>query len=123
MMNLKKINAILNEIIRSSELSRFEVTVGNGVSTPFGLRVDESEEGSFVEIKLYYECEVPGDILHRTQEMIYRSFAIDPNRTLYRFACGDGNVSYYKPGGFSGFTAVEAMYIVNIMNLVEEGDN
>ena len=121
MMNLKKINAILNKICEVSELSRFETTVGDGISTPFGIKVEEGE-GNFIEVKLYYECEIPGDILGRSQELIYRSFAIGPDRTLYRFACGDGNVSYYKPGGFGGFTAVEAMYIVNIMNLVEGGD-
>ena len=122
MMNLKKINAILNKICEVSELSRFEITVGDGISTPFGIKVEEGE-GNFIEVKLYYECEVPGDILGRTQELIYRSFVIDSDRRLYRFVCGDGKTSHYLPGGFGGFTAVEAMYIVNIMNLVEEGDN
>ena len=119
---MKKINAILDKICEVSELSRFEVTVGVGVSEPFGLKATSDESGRFLEVKLYYECENPGDILGRTQELIYRSFIIGPDRTLYRFACGDGEVSYYKPGGFGGFTAVEAMYIVNIMNLVEGGD-
>ena len=121
-MNLKKINAILNKICEVSELSRFEIVVGEAVGTPFGIRVESEKEGNFIEVKLFYECEIPGDILGRTQELIYRSFAIGPDRTLYRFACGDGNVSHYESGGFGGFTAVEAMYIVNIMNLVEGGD-
>ena len=122
-MNLKKINAILNKICEVSELSRFEIIVGQGVGTQFGVKVEECDGGDFVEIKLYYECEVPGDILGRTQEMIYRSFVIDSDRVLYRFVSSDGDDTYYLPGNFGGFTAVEAMYIVNIMNLVEEGDN
>lgn len=123
MMNMKKINAILDKICEVSELSRFEITVGNGIGTPFGIKVEESVEGDFVEIKLYYECEIPGDILGRSQELIYRSFVIGPDRTLYRFACGDGKTSHYLPGGFGGFTSVESMYIVNIMNYVEGDDN
>ena len=123
MMNLKKINAILNKICEVSELSRFEIIVGQGVGTQFGVKVEECDGGDFVEIKLYYECEVPGDILGRTQEMIYRSFVIDSDRVLYRFVSSDGDDTYYLPGNFGGFTAVEAMYIVNIMNLIEEGDN
>ena len=123
MMNLKKINAILNKICEVSDLSRAELTVGNGVETPFGIKVVENTDGKFIEIKLYYECDIPGDILGRTQELIYRSFAIGPDRTLYRFCGGNGDETYYTPGGFGGFTAVEAMYIINIMNLVEGGDN
>ena len=123
MMNLKKINEILGKILEASEAIRFEVTIGNGVETPFGIKVTADESGRFLEVKLYYECENPGDILGSTQELIYRGFVIGPDRTLYRFACGDGNVSYYKPGGFGGFTSVESMYIVNIMNYVEGGDN
>ena len=122
MMNVIKIKEILNKVLEISELSRFEIIVGQGVGTQFGVKVEEAAEGKFVEIKLYYECEIPGDILHRTQEMIYRSFVIDSDRVLYRFVSSDGDDTYYLPGNFGGFTAVEAMYIVNIMNLVEGGD-
>ena len=97
MMNMKKINAILNKICEVSELSRFEIIVGQGVGTQFGVKVEEAAEGKFVEIKLYYECEIPGDILHRTQEMIYRSFVIDSDRVLYRFVSSDGDDTYYLP--------------------------
>ena len=122
-MNVNKIKEILNKVLEISELSRFEIIVGQGVGTQFGVKVEECDGGDFVEIKLYYECEVPGDILGSTQELIYRSFVIDSDRRLYRFVCGDGKTSHYLPGGFGGFTSTEAMYIVNIMNYVEEGDN
>ena len=124
MKNINKINQILKMIVRSSDsdLSSYEITIGKGVVTPYGTKVEETKDGgNFIEVKLYYECDVPNDILGRTQELIYKSFVIGPDRTLYRFNGSDGQTSYYKPGGFGGFTAIESMHILGIMNYVEEG--
>ena len=66
MMNVIKIKEILNKVLEISELSRFEIIVGQGVGTQFGVKVEVCDGGDFVEIKLYYECEIPGVILHCT---------------------------------------------------------
>ena len=121
MMNISKINAILGMIVNQENLSDFETTVGKGVVTPFGTKVEEDTTGDFIEVKLYYDIDKPRDPLGRVQKLIYRSFVIGPDRTLYRFNGSDGETSYYIPGKFEGFNALESMYIVNIMNYVEEG--
>lgn len=121
MMNINKIKEILEMIVNQADLSGFETIVGKGVTTPLGLKVEEDKRGDFIEVKLYYEIESPRDPMGRIQKLIYRSFVIGPDRTLYRFDGGDGQTSYYRPGKFGGFNALESMYILNIMNYVEEG--
>ena len=125
MIDIKKIEEILNKLIGISEFSRFEVKIRKGVETPFGLKI-ENTDGNFVEVKLYEEIEeIEGfdDILDTPVELIYRSFVIGPDREIYRYNGSDGHASYYKNEGFSGFTDIEAMCIMNIMDLLEEGDN
>lgn len=125
MMNLKKINAILGKLVEASAptISSSEITIGNGVETPFGIRVDKDSNGNFIKVTLYEEIEdAPRDAFGMPFEIIYKTFIIGPDRTLYMFDSSDGKVSYYKPVSFGCFTATEVVYINNIMNLVEGGD-
>ena len=125
MMNLKKIEEIIGKLVEASAptISSANITIGNGVETPFGIRLDKDQNGTFVKVTLYEEIEdAPRDAFGMPFEIIYKTFIIGPDRTLYMFNGSDGDDTYYLPGNFGGFTAVEAMYIVNIMNLVEGGD-
>ena len=125
MMNVKKIEEIIGKLVEASAptISSAEITIGNGVETPFGIRLDKDQNGTFVKVTLYEEIEdAPRDAFGMPFEIIYKTFIIGPDRTLYMFNGSDGKVSYYKPVSFGCFTATEVVYINNIMNLVEGGD-
>ena len=126
MINVKKIEEIIGKLVETSArtISSSTITIGNGVETPLGIRLDKDSNGNFIKVTLYEEIEdSPRDAFGMPFEIIYKTFIIGPDRTLYMFNGSDGKVSYYKPVSFGCFTATEVVYINNIMNLVEGGDN
>ena len=129
-MNTNKIKEFFN--FKFTSWSKFEIVVGNIYNVTKKARltsckkldeiesiyVKPSESGNFVEIRFY-----------KSDNEIYRSCIIGPNKAYYTCCGWDPNHRYYlpvninTPGIFRGLFPQEKEVIMNIMAYIEkEGD-